>query len=340
MTAALRILDPGPLATLQDLGRRGYQRFGVAQCGAMDECALRIANLLVGNEAGEAAVEFTLAGGRYEVEGGPCRVAVAGGDFPVTVDGRKAAAYASLTLRPGQRLAIGRAAHGARGYLAAAGGFDVAPVLGSRSTHVRSALGGLDGGPLKAGAQLRLRDAAALDGPDLWLTPDLWPAPHESVRVVLGPQDDHFSAAGIATFLSGTYRILPQSDRMGYRLEGPRIEHAADFNIVSDAIARGSVQVVGSGQPIVLLADRQTTGGYAKIATVISADLPVLAQRLPGDTVRFEKVGLAEAEDERALMLAKIEALKGAFRRLGCPAHETEHLLDINLIDGVVGDGA
>lgn len=335
--SAIVVVDPGALATLQDLGRTGYQRFGVAQCGAMDECSLRIANLLVGNDEGEAAVEFTLSGGTWEIDADACRIAVAGGEFPVTIDGRHAAAYCSHTLRRGQRVVIGRAAAGARGYIAVAGGFDVPSVLGSRSTHVRSGLGGLDGAPLKAGSRLPLRAADTFDGPDVWLTADLWPGLHETVRVVLGPQDDLFSDAGKETFLTYPYRVLPQSDRMGYRLEGPPIAHAGDYNIVSDGIARGSVQVVGNGQPIVLLADRQTTGGYAKIATVISADLPVLAQRRPGDTIRFEVVMLEEAEEERALMMGMIDGLKELFRPVGSPEHETRHLLEINIIDGVVG---
>lgn len=333
---ALAVVDPGTLATLQDLGRTGYQRFGVTPAGAMDECSLRIANLLVGNDPGEAAVEFTLSGGTWQVEADVCRLAVAGGEFPVTIDGRHAAAYCTHTLKRGQRLVIGRAAAGARGYIAVAGGFDVSPVLGSRSTHVRSGLGGLDGGPLKAGDSLPLRAADGFDGPDVWLTADLWPGLHETVRVVLGPQEDLFTDAGIETFLTYPYRVLPQSDRMGYRLDGPPIAHAGDYNIVSDGIARGSVQVVGNGQPIILLSDRQTTGGYAKIATVISADLPVLAQRRPGDTIRFEVVHLDEAETERALMMGMIEGLRDLFRPVGSPEHETRHLLEINLIDGVV----
>jgi len=333
---ALLVVDPGPLATIQDLGRIGYQRFGVTVSGAMDEYALRLANRLAGNEAGEAAIEFTLAGGTYAVEATACRIAVAGGDFPVSVNGRRVGAYASHTLRRGDRVAIGRADAGTRGYLAVAGGFDLPGVLGSRSTHVRSALGGVDGQPLKAGSRLVLADARRFDGPDRWLKPGLWPKGGGVVRVVLGPQDDLFTDEGKTTFLSSAYRILPQSDRMGYRFEGPPIRHAADYNIVSDGIASGGVQVVGSGQPIIMLADRQTTGGYAKIATVISADLPVLAQCRPGHTVRFQAVSVEEAEDLRAAMLDSIARLMQALYRAGSPVDETMNLLDTNLIDGIV----
>lgn len=334
--AALVVVDPGPLATLQDLGRLGFQRFGVTVSGAMDEWALRLASRLAGNEPGEAAIEFTLAGGTYAVEAAACRIAVAGGDFPVSINGRRVGAYASHTLKRGERLVIGRAHSGTRGYLAVAGGFDLPKVLGSRSTHVRSGLGGVDGAALKAGSRIPLAAAERFDGPDRWLKPALWPKARDVVRVVLGPQDDLFTEEGKATFLSSAYRILPQSDRMGYRFEGPPIRHAADYNIVSDGIAPGSVQVIGSGQPIIMLADRQTTGGYAKIATVISADLPVLAQCRPGNAVRFQAVSVEEAEDLRIAMLENIDRLEKAFYRVGSAADDTENLLGVNLIDGMV----
>ncbi|MDX9859964.1 MAG: biotin-dependent carboxyltransferase family protein [Rhodospirillales bacterium] len=334
--AALLVVDPGPLATIQDLGRVGYQRFGVTTAGALDEAALRLANRLVGNEPGEAAVEFTLAGGAYVVEAVACRVAIAGADFPVSINDRRVGAYASHTLRRGDRLIIGRAHAGARGYLTVAGGLDVPKVLGSRSTHLRSALGGMGGQMVKAGSRIPLIDPERFDGPDRWLSPRLWPRTRDVVRVVLGPQDELFTEEGKATFLSNPYRILPQSDRMGYRFEGPPIQHISDYNIVSDGIVRGSVQVVGSGQPIIMLADRQTTGGYAKIATVISADLPVLAQCRPGNRVRFRAVGVEEAEDLWAAMLDGIDGLAKSFYRVGSAADDTANLLGTNLIDGIV----
>lgn len=335
--SALTIVDPGPFATIQDLGRPGYQRFGVSVSGAMDECALRIANMLVGNDENEAAVEFTFAGGCYMVDTDSCRFAIAGGDFPLTIDGGPAAAYAAHTVERGSRLTIGRALAGARGYLSVSGGFDLSEVLGSRSTHLRSQMGGVDGGVLAAGSALPLRAEKAPEGQDMWLPHDLWPAGDGMVRVVLGPQDDRFTQKGIRTFLSDEYRITDQSDRMGYRLEGPPIEHSGDYNIVSDGIAPGSVQVVGSGQPIILLADRQTTGGYTKIATVISADLPILAQLRPGDSIRFQAVSIEEAESLRITMLDGLSNLRESLRVGGCSDEETGHLLRINLIDGVVG---
>ena len=333
----LTVIDPGPFATLQDLGRYGYQRFGVSVSGAMDESALRVANMLVGNEEGEAAIEFTLIGGEYLVEADICRLAVAGGDFPVSINGVPARGYASHTLHRGDRVAIGQAQAGARGYLAVAGGFDLPEDLGSRSTHIRSALGGMNGEGLSRAAQIPVRGAGAVDGPDLWLPHALWPHGDGVVRVVLGPQDDLFTQAGIETLLTAKYRVSPKSDRMGCRLDGPVVEHAGDFNIVSDGIARGSIQVVGDGQPIVLLADRQTTGGYAKIATIISADLPLFAQRRPGQTVRFESVSVEDAESLRETMLDGLEHLRESMVAAGSERCETEHLLHTNLIDGVVG---
>ncbi len=335
--AALLVRDPGPFATIQDLGRYGFQRFGVSVSGAMDECALRIANMLVGNSRGAAAIEFTLVGGSYEVEAETCRIAIAGGEFPLAIDGKPAAGYASHTLKRGSRIVIGQALRGTRGYLAVGAGFDLPEVLGSRSTHLRSGLGGLNGGPLAAGDSLPLVRDQAPEGEDRWLPPDLWPVGDGILRVVLGPQDDLFTEEGKATFLSGEYKILPDSDRMGYRFNGPEVEHAGDYNIVSDGIARGSVQIVGSGQPIILLADRQTTGGYAKIATVISADLPLLAQLRPGNSVRFEAVSLDEAEVLRITMTDGLDHLRDALRTAGSETDLAEHLLHTNLIDGVVG---
>jgi biotin-dependent carboxylase-like uncharacterized protein len=339
MTAALAVIDPGPFATIQDLGRRGYQRYGVSGSGAMDELSFRLANMLVGNLPEEAAVEFTFAGGIYQVEADRCRLAVAGGDFPIQIDGAPATGYRSYTLRRGARLTIGRAAAGMRGYLAVAGGFDIAPVLDSRSTHTRAAFGGLEGGLLKRSAVLPLRSKTSVGGPDLMLDPAYWPKPRDAVRVVLGPQDDHFTPAGRQTFLGSDYRVSGQSDRMGYRLEGPPIEHADDYNIISDGIAIGSIQVPGSCLPIVLLADRQPTGGYPKIATVISADLPVLAQKRPGDAIRFVAVTVEEAEDLRLDMLQELRRLEGSLLPVAADAAtmSSERLLAVNLISGVVG---
>lgn len=338
MKPALVVIDPGPFATLQDLGRRGYQRYGVSGSGAMDEISLRLANMLAGNPLGEAAVEFTFSGGLWEIDCASCRVAIAG-DFPIRIDDAPAPAFASHTLRRRSRLAIGRAASGLRGYLAVAGGFDIVPVLGSLSTHTRAGFGGFEGGALKPGARLALRHDAA-EGPDLALDAADWPSWGDRVRVALGPQGDYFTPDGRRTFLESPYTITAQSDRMGYRLEGAPIEHSGDFNIISDGIVAGSIQVPGSRQPTILLADRQPTGGYPKIATVISADLPALAQKRPGDVIRFVAVSQEEAEELRIRMLDRIERLRERLRPAPPrqAALSSELLLATNLISGVVAD--
>ncbi len=336
--SALRVIAPAPLATIQDLGRYGYQRFGVSVSGAMDVAALHIANALVGNPHGEAAIEFTLAGGSYIVEAEVCRVAMTGGAFPLSIDGVSAASYASHTLRRGSRIAIGSAVRGCRGYLAVGGGFDLEPALGSRSTHLRSGLGGSNGAALVGGQELPLRNPTGFLGPDLQLPPARWPVDDGPLRVVMGPQEDYYTEAGKRTFLESVYRVTPQSDRMGYRLEGPEIQFAGDYNIISDGIAPGSVQVVGNRQPIILLADRQTTGGYPKIATVISADLPRLAQRQPGDSVRFEAISIEAAEELGVALDNRLDALADSLVRRADA--KTSRLLAINLIDGVAGGEA
>lgn len=319
-TPGLRLVEAGLGTSLQDLGRRHFQRFGISESGALDAPALRLANALLGNEPGTAALEITLSGPVIDIEAERVRLALVGADFPVTLNGQALRTGRSFEAQRGDRLVIGLARQGARAYLAVAGGFAAAPTLGSLSTHSRSRLGGLDGGYLKAGDRLALTPGAAGEGPQLAL-PAL-PAPEAAkLRVVLGPQDDFFTDAGIETFLSARYQVSPRADRMGYQFEGPAIAHAKGFNIVSDGIVNGSIQVPGNGQPIVLLADRQTTGGYPKIATVIEADLPILAQLRPGESIGFTAVTADEAEEivleARAAQAAREAALVevGAARR-------------------------
>jgi len=317
--AVLRVINPGALATLQDRGRMGYQRYGVPQSGAMDAWTFAIACMLVGNDLNEAAIEFTLIGGTYGVESGACRAAVAGA-FPVTLNGAAVPSYRAFDLQAGDTLRIGAGnipGGSARGYLAIAGGFDVAPVLGSRSTHVRSGIGGIDGAALRKDARLRLRAPAAQGGPPQALDPRLARHDPGAIRVLRGPQDDYFDAKGWGVLLEETWRMSPQSDRMGVRLEGPRLPHKGDYNIVSDGVPHGAIQVPGDGTPIVLLADRQSTGGYPKIATAISADLPRLGQLRPGDRLRFARVTIDEAEAAVRELAGRIELLRSALRPAG-----------------------
>ena len=305
----IRVLDPGPQTTVQDAGRRGQLRYGIPPSGPVDARSFTIANRLVGNADPDAGLEFTLIGPRLRAEG-PCVVAVTGADSPVTVNDAPAAAWTTLALRAGDVVKVGPARTGVRGYVAVAGGIDVPPVLGSRATYLRGRLGGLEGRALRrddvlrlgAAARVRVRAVAARAIPDWRAEPVL--------RVVLGPQADRFTDEGIAAFLGGTYEVLPQSDRMGARLSGPRIAHARGHDIISDGIAPGAVQVPGDGQPIVLLVDRQSTGGYTKIATVCSFDIARVGQAKPGQRVRFSAVDVAEAQRlsrQAAVDIANVE---------------------------------
>ena len=332
----LRCVDPGPLATIQDSGRHGWQRFGVSVAGAMDPVGLAIANLLAGNPPGTAAIEVTLLGGTWEAGADSVRLAIGGADFSLTIDGRPVAPGRAHTLQRGQRLALSAAANAARGYLAVAGGFDFEAVLGSRSTHLRSRLGGIDGGPIRTGQELPLALASAPAGPDLALDPAALPARPARIRAIPGPQDDAFTREGLETLFSADYTVTPEADRMGARLSGPKVQHAGGYNIVSDGIAPGSIQVPGAGQPIVLFADRQTTGGYPKIATVISADLGFLARCRPGDVVRFARTDLAGAAMHRRALADQLRRFAAALAPArGTASLDSARLLAHNLVDGV-----
>jgi biotin-dependent carboxylase-like uncharacterized protein len=336
---ALRIRACGPSTSLQDLGRIGLQRLGISPAGAMDRPSLMLANALAGNPPGEAAIEFGLLGGDLACEGGPVRVGFAGAAMALSVDGTAVPAHASLTLRAGQVLRIAPATKGVFGYLAVAGGFDVPAELGSRSLHRRSGIGGLGGRLLREDDRLPVR-VAAEPGGDRVLTA-LLPTdkPDAPVRIVLGPQQDHVSEEGLATLLSQPFAVSPRSDRMAYRLVGPPIGHARGYNIVSDGIATGSIQIAGTGEPLLLLADRQTTGGYPKIATVISADLPRVVQTQGGGTLRFRAVEIAEAVAAARATDAAMRARLAAIRVMPADWRASDWLLAQNLVDGVVADG-
>jgi biotin-dependent carboxylase-like uncharacterized protein len=306
----IRITDPGPQTTVQDLGRIGQLRYGIPPSGPIDVRAFVAANRLVGNADGAAGLECTLMGPRFTVEAA-CAMAVTGAETPVTINGDEAPRWTTLVLAPGDAVRVGAARAGVRVYVAFSGGLDVPVVLGSRATYLRGRLGGVAGRALKRDDVLRLLPAPM--PPRQRLPPSAIP-PLESepeIRVVLGPQADRFTDEGIAAFLAGPYRMLPQSDRMGARLSGPRIAHARGHDIISDGIALGSVQVPGDGQPIVLLVDRQSTGGYTKIATVGSFDIGRIGQVKPGQSVRFRAVDVAEAHRLRGAWQSSVTALKG-----------------------------
>jgi biotin-dependent carboxylase-like uncharacterized protein len=318
--SSFHVLNPGLLTTLQDRGRTGYEDRGVPPSGALDEMSFAIANALVGNPAGTGALEFTLVGAQLRMGQGGCVFAVTG-DMQVFIDDEPVAPYQCHVLRSGAVLKIGRALSGARGYLAVAGGFDAEPVLGSVSTLMRGELGGFAGRALAKGDELPLAAPSqylpvAARSPAQRFLPQ---REYQPLRVVLGPQQGHFSDEQIARFLSESFQVSGQSDRMGYRLTGPVIGHLKGFNIVSDAISTGSVQIPGSGHPIIAMHDRQTTGGYPKIATVIRADLARLGQLRPGDALRFTEVGVEGAEtlwcERQVLLSAYLDELSTRYRR-------------------------
>ena len=308
----VEVVEPGVLTTVQDRGRYGYQRYGVPSSGALDEFSLRVANVLVGNDEGAAVLEVTFAGARLRFLT-PTMVSVTGADLGPELNGGPVAQWEAVPVARDDVLAFGQARAGMRGYLAVAGGIDVPPVLGSRSTYTRSRLGGFDGRPLGAGDILRCGPHGnRLRGKRLpeSAIPDRGRS-HE-LRVVLGPQAGAFTEEGVRTFLSSTYSVTNLSDRTGYRLEGPVVQHVVGADIVSDGIPLGAVQITGDGMPIVLLADRGTTGGYTKIATVVSTDIPKLAQATPGDAVTFVSVTVDEAHRalrEREHILDELKSL-------------------------------
>ena len=293
------VLRPGLLSTVQDRGRAGYQRFGVPVSGAVDQIALRVGNVLVGNPQNAAVLEITLHGPKLFVLADMV-LALTGGEATATLDGVVVPWYESYLARCGQVLDIQGVARGLRTYLSVAGGIDVPVVLRSRSTCLVAKFGGVHGRALHEGDVLPIgqptRPLGRLSG---WTAPAVWHGRHASpvtLRVVWGPQEDAFTEEGRRIFVGSTYEVTPHTDRMGCRLHGPVIAHRDSADIISDWIPLGGIQVPGDGRPIVLLVDRQTTGGYAKIATVIGPDIPALGQCRPGDAVRFCAVPLIEAQ--------------------------------------------
>ena len=330
MPGALTIAAAGPGTTIQDAGRFGWLRFGVTPAGPMDWAALRTANLALGNDPGAAAIEVGPGGLTVGVDAATS-LAFAGGAFRWTRDEQVLPGAARILLRPGETLRARAGSRGAFSYLAVPGGVDVPAVMGSRATHLRSGLGGLEGRALRAGDRLGILGITALD--DGLIEAPWLETTDDPIRVVLGPQDDYFGKGGIAGFLEATWTLTATADRMAYKFDGPPVPHARDFNIVSDGIALGAVQIAGDGKPMVLMADRQPTGGYTKIAHVVRADIGRVAQMRPGDTLRFAAVAMDSARE--ALLAVEDRVARGG--RL-IPLRRTptaEQLRGLNLIGGV-----
>ncbi len=343
---SLTVVRPGLFDTVQDLGRIGYMALGMPTAGAMDRVALVLANALAGNPGTTAALEIGVMGPDLKVEADSVRIALVGPLSPALIDGpdappRPLESNRTHLLKRGQVLRVGMVEGSSTACLAVAGGFALPAFMGSLATYARAGIGGFQGRKLAAGDALPLAIEQAPGGDERRLA-----APFDygsgPIRVVWGPQDDYFSDRGHATFIGSEYRVSKEADRMGIRFEGPTIEHATSVDkggadIISDGIGPGAIQVPGAGLPIVLLADRQTVGGYPKIATVASVDLPRLGRLLPGATVRFAAIDVAEAENLRRDQEARIKRAIAEFQVARPPGGiDLERLYQENLIDGVV----
>lgn len=291
-----RVVKPGLLSTLQDLGRAGYQRFGVSPCGAMDVFALRLANRLVGNPEGSVSLEMTLPGTEL-LAMRDCEVALTGADLNACLDSKPIESWENFSIKAGQRLSLSQRKRGARAYLSVAGGFAAEHVLGSGATDLRNGWGGLQGRCLQRDDVLYVLDATRSSSRFLLRVRPEVLAEYRNpflLRVLEGPQSDLFPDATRRQFLAAEFRVGAKSNRMGYRMEGPRL-CGPGGDMISDATPQGAIQVVPSGEALLLMADRQTVGGYPKIAVLISADLPKAAQLCSGHRVRFHAVSLEQA---------------------------------------------
>ncbi|CAM3211857.1 biotin-dependent carboxyltransferase family protein [Filibacter tadaridae] len=308
---SIQVLHPGLLTTIQDLGRYGSQKYGVIVSGAMDSYSLRIANLLVGNEEGEGALEITLFGTtlRFETD---LLIAITGGDLMATVDGEEVPMWRPILVRKDSVLTFKSARKGCRAYVAFAGGFVVPEVMGSKSTYVRAGIGGFLGRALEKGDVLacgKLNATSQSFVQQLSKRSDhfTWTVNYETlirfqqtqtIRISKGAEYNHFNEISRQKLNGEPYVLTTASDRMGYRLEGFPLSLTEKFELLSEGVTYGTIQIPPNGQPIILMADRQTTGGYPKIAQIISADLPSLAQLQPTGTIQFKEVSIGEAEKE------------------------------------------
>jgi biotin-dependent carboxylase-like uncharacterized protein len=321
----------GPASSVQDGGRHGAQRYGLTPSGAMDRLALAAANSLVGNAAFAAAIEIGPFRAAFTAREGAVRVALAGSPRNADISGRAVASDTSMTLADGETLTLGFARGGSFSYLAIEGGTAGEPTFGSLAVNARAGLGSPYPRPLQAGDELQT--AAASGSTERRI--DLPPLSDRPIRVVMGPQDDEFGDAK-ELFLDSEWKISATSDRMGYRLEGPVIKHLHGHNIVTDGTVNGSIQVPGNGQPIVLMLDRGTSGGYPKIATVITADLGRFAQLPAGRGFRFKAVGMTEAQAEARKFWEMLRTLPNRVRPIENFDLNIEALQDANVAGAAV----
>src|SRR3972149_2151142 len=295
---SLKDVKPGLFTTVQDRGRGGYLKYGVPLSGAMDQFSLVAANCLVGNDSNAACLETTLIGPELEVLR-EMQIAVTGGNCEPKINEASVSMWHTLTVQRNDLVSFGRMQSGCRAYLAMRGGIDAPSLLGSRSTYVRGGFGGVNGRQLKMGDLVEGFEAP-LSSNEYSMSEELIPqlTNHITAHVILGPQEDMFTEEGITTFLSNQYVVTYESDRMGYRLEGPLITHKEKADIVSDALLPGAIQVPKSGKPLIVMRDAQTTGGYPKIAVAITPDISMLGQAKPNDTLEFCEITLEKAHEK------------------------------------------
>lgn len=329
---ALIVASAGPLTSVQDAGRFGAQRYGLTTSGAMDRFALACANVVAGNSATTAAIEIGPFPATFLAQEGDIRIAVAGAGRDLRIGDRPLLMMQSATVPAGETLGVGPARDGVFSILGIEGGIGGAPIYGSLSVTARLGIGSPFPRPLQAGDELSVQAASARDERRL----DLPPRAVAPVRVVLGPQDDEFTADALRLLFESDWCVSSASDRMGYRLEGPRLVHTKGHNIVSDGTVNGSIQVPGNGQPIVLLADRGTTGGYPKIATVIGPDLAPLAQRRAGETVTFVAIDIVQAQLEARRYAEMINGLATRLRPVTDARANLDALMGANLAGDAV----
>lgn len=303
----MKILNPGLLSTIQDGGRFGYQQYGMPVAGAMDLHSLQLANWCVGNRGNEACIEATILGPSIQFQSNTY-IAISGAKIQPLLNDEPVDMNSSIKVSAEDVLTFGNIQSGCRVYIAIAGGFHLPDLMDSKSTYLRGKLGGFEGRALKPGDEL---DIADTDKHLMRTVPEeLIPeySNYTEIRVTAGAEVKRFTMNGIKTFLCSVYTVSPQSDRMGYRLSGEKIEHANGADIISSGIVTGAIQVPGHGEPIIMMSDHQTVGGYTKVAQVISVDLPLLGQMKPGDKIKFKEVSLDTAQ---TLMIEQAERMGG-----------------------------
>ncbi len=313
--AFIRVNNPGMYTTVQDLGRKDYEQYGMPVSGSMDQYAHRVANLLVGNKESEAVFEMTILGATYTFEEDTVISITGANMMPMLNNKTQVGMWRSILICKGDTIKFNGAKSGCRCYLAIAGGIDVPKVMGSKSTYVRAQIGGFEGRPIKKEDMIAISESELVQLNGRFINSKYIPKYDKKIelRVVLGPQDDAFTKNGIEIFFNSIYKVSNEFDRMGYRLEGKKIEHEKPADIISDGIVKGAIQIPGHGNPIIMLSDCQTTGGYTKIAHVISSDLWKIAQAKSGDEIRFKSIDVYESHEIFKKQEQSIEEIKLQF---------------------------